>query len=267
MLGKYVDFGVRTTRTELDVENLEQARAFCHAHMPTVIFHFAAATDLIATEKDPVGTFRANAVGTYNMGLIAREINAKLVTVSTSAVFDGIKKEPYREEDIPNPKTEYGHAKYMGELVTGALTPNHLIVRTCWMFGGGKEKDHKFVANILRQIDAPSIKVITGKQGSPTYGKDFVEALCALVEKDVRGIVHLGNAGAPTRVDIAREIVRITGSETEIIEVGPEAFEAEYPGVAARGNESIISDRVTLRSWEDALAEYIHTEWPDSIRV
>ncbi|TSC68628.1 MAG: dTDP-4-dehydrorhamnose reductase [Parcubacteria group bacterium Gr01-1014_56] len=266
MLGSYTDFGIQTTRDTLNVEDLAQVRVVFAKHKPSVIFHFAAATNLVECEKDPPGTYRANAVGTYNVALAAREVGAKLVYVSTSAVFDGKKEAPYVENDIPNPQNHYGHSKYMGELVVLGMLPDAIVARTCWMFGGGPDKDHKFIANILKQLEKSKIDVIGGKRGSPTYGKDFVETLVDLVEKGERGVFHVGNEGAPTRVDIAREIVKIAGAKTEIVEADAAVFEKQYPGAGARGNESIASTKITLRPWQEALQEYIGTEWKGLIK-
>ena len=262
MLGNYVDFGVRLSSSMLDVTDLARVREVCATHAPKAILHFAALTNLVECEKNPASTYHTNAVGAYNVALAARECGATLVYVSTSAVFDGKKAEPYGEEDVPNPQTHYGHAKYLGELAVASLSPDHIIARTCWMFGGGPAKDHKFVANILKQLSNPSIEVIGGKYGSPTYGKDFIAALLQLLDEGSRGLFHVGNQGAPTRVDIAREIVRITGAKTQVQEVDAGVFEAQYPGAGARGNESITSTKITLRPWQTALQEYIEKEWP-----
>ncbi len=266
MLGGYANFGIHTTHESLDVQNIQSIRATCAEHRPSVIFHLAAATDLVECEKNPEKAYRANAVGTYNVALVAREVGAKLVYVSTSAVFDGKKIESYREDDIPNPQNHYGHSKYLGELAVTGLLSDYIIARTCWIFGGGPTKDHKFVANILKQLTKPSVEIIGGKRGSPTYGKDFVEACLRLVEEGKRGIFHVGNEGAPTRVDIAREIVRIVGTPTEVIETDASVFEKQYPGTGARGNESIVSTKVILRPWREALREYIETEWSSVVQ-
>lgn len=265
MLGSYANFGIKTTRDMLNVEDLSQVRALFMQSRPSVIFHFAAATNLVECEKDPTGTYRANAVGTYNIALAAREIGAKLVYVSTSAIFDGKKEAPYLENDIPSPQNHYGHSKYMGELVVESMLPDAVIARTCWMFGGGPDKDHKFVANILKQLEKPKIEVIGGKRGSPTYGKDFVEALITLVEEEKGGIFHVVNEGSPTRVEIAREIVKIARASSKVVEADSAVFEKQYPGAGARGNESIASTKITLRPWQEALAEYINTEWKRKI--
>ncbi len=261
MLGSYIDFGVRLDHHSLDVGDLASVRAACAAHRPRVIFHLAAATDLVGCEKDQAQTYHTNAIGTYHMALAARDIGAKLVYVSTSAVFDGKKEAPYREDDMPNPQSVYGHSKYLGELAVRGILDDYMIARTCWIFGGGPEKDHKFVANIIRQAQNSKIEVIGGKRGSPTYGKDLVQELVHLAEEDARGTYHIGNAGAPTRVEIAREIVRAVGSRAEVVEADASVFEKKYPGAGARGNESIESEKITLRPWQEALREYVATEW------
>lgn len=266
MLGSYVAAGIRTDRARMDIRDIEQVRAIFAEHRPMAVLHLAAATDLVRCQQDPAGTYLTNTVGTYHVALAAREYGAKLSIVSTSAVFDGKKEEPYTEADLPNPQTHYGHSKYIGELAAIGVLAETIVARTCWMFGGGPGKDHKFVANILKQLSQSRIQVISGKRGSPTYGKDFIEALLWLFAEDAQGVFHVGNTGAPTRTDIAREIVRITGSAAEVVETDAAAFEAQYPGAGMRGNESIASHKLQLRPWQDALAEYLIEEWPDYIR-
>ncbi len=265
MLGGYVDFGIRTDHQSLDVNDLNSIRSICNTHKPRVILHLAAMTNLIECEKDQDKTYSINAIGTYNVALVAREIGAKLVYVSTTVVFDGKKKEAYDEKDMPSPQSCYAHSKYLGELAVQGVLNDYIIARTCCVFGGGPKKDHKFVANILKQIQNSTIEVIGGKRGSPTYGKDLVQALVQLIEKDERGIFHVSNSGTPTRVDIAQEIVKITNARAHVFETDGKSFETTYPGASARGNESIVSNKLMLRSWQDALAEYIHTEWSDVV--
>ncbi|MDO8561321.1 MAG: NAD(P)-dependent oxidoreductase [bacterium] len=266
MLGSYVNFGTRMTRESLDVQDLRSVRTAFREHRPSLVLHLAAATNLIECERRPEMTYRVNTIGTYNVALAAREIGARMFYVSSSAVFDGKKNGPYAEDDLPNPQTHYGHSKYAGELIVAGMGTDCVIARTCWMFGGGPSKDRKFVASILKQLNKPNIEVISGKYGSPTYGKDFIEAVLRLAEEGKTGIFHVANAGAPTRVDVAEEIMRITGSSAKIVEVDASVLEAEYPGAGARGNESVASTRITLRPWQEALAEYIRTEWSGIIQ-
>ena len=260
MIGSYIDFGVRTNHRSLDVTNLAEVMKVCHEHKPKLIIHLAAETDVDHCEHDETHAYNVNAVGTYNVATAAKRIGAKLVYVSTSGVFDGAKTEPYIEDDVPAPQTVYGHSKYLGELAVRGMLEDYLILRIAWVFGGGPKRDQKFVAKILKQLDKPEINVVSGKRGSPTYGKDLVAGMHRLVEEGKSGLYHMGNAGVPTRTDVVREIVRITGSRAKVTEVPPGFF-----GLSADAgrpdNESMVSRVPYMRPWQDALAEYIRTEW------
>src|SRR3989344_8587931 len=188
MVGSYIHFGVRMNHHSLDVTNLSNVMSVCTEHMPRVIINFAAATDLARCQQDPAYAYTVNSVGTYNLALAARRIGAKLVYISTFAVCDGTKKEPYTETDIPNPLNIYGHSKYLGELAASGILDDFLLVRASWIFGGGKDKDIKFVGKILKQLDKDEIKIITDKRGSPTYAKDLVASIRQLITENKKGI-------------------------------------------------------------------------------
>lgn len=266
MIGSYIPFGIRTNHRSLDVTNFSEVMRVCNEHKPKLIVHLAAETDVDHCERDETYAYRINAAGAYHMAIAARTIGAKLVYLSTSSVFDGSKDEPYTEDDIPLPRSTYAHSKYLGELAVAGLLQDYLILRIAWVFGGGPEKDQKFVAKILKQISNPEIKVVSGKRGSPTYGKDVIVGMCRLIEEGKSGLYHMGNAGAPTRTDVVREIVRITGSHAHVQEVS-----ASYFGLSADAgrpdNESMVSRVPYMRSWQDALKEYIETEWKSTITL
>jgi dTDP-4-dehydrorhamnose reductase len=260
MVGSYIDFGIRTNHRSLDITNLREVLKVCEKHQPKTIIHLAAETDVDLCERDATHAYNVNAIGTYHMAAAARSVGAKLVYISTSAVFDGTKVEPYTESDIPVPQSVYGHSKYLGELAVKAMLEDYLILRVCWMFGGGETKDQKFIAKILQQLQQPAINVIKYKRGSPTYGKDLVAGIERLIKEGKSGVYHMGNAGSPTRADIVREIVQITGSNAEVREVEPSFFGANY--AAHRGdNESMVGNVPYMRPWQEALKEYIQQEW------
>lgn len=263
MLGSYVDFGVRMTHKSLDVRDLNNVRAVFQEHKPSVVLHLAAEVDLNKCEADPIHAYQTNVVGTYNVALVAREIGALMVYVSTAGVFDGKKGSSYLEKDIPNPLNYYGHSKYLGELAVAGISNNHIIARAGWMFGGGPDKDHKFVSQIIGQLNKTNIEVVGGKSGTLIYAKDFINELLQLVDSRKTGIFHIGNKGVATRVDVAREIVRITNASTEIVEVDTKQLTNFKSTFLSGKNESMDSNTISLRPWQEALEEYIHTEWKE----
>ena len=263
MIGSYIDFGIRTNHRALDVTNLAEVMKVCNEHKPKLIIHLAAETDVDLCERDTTHAYNVNAIGTYHLATAAKALGAKLIYISTSGVFDGTKAEPYTEEDIPSPQDIYGHSKYLGELAVQGMLENYLILRICWVFGGGPSRDQKFIAKILRQLDQSVINVVADKRGSPTYGKDVVASIRQLVQEGKQGIFHMSNTGSPTRADIVREIVRITGSHAEVREVEPSFFAATY--FERVNNESMVSKVSYMRPWQEALKEYIETEWKNAI--
>lgn len=258
MIGSYVDFGMRPPQSELDVLDREATMRFVMAHKPRAIIHLAGATDMERCEREPEYAFMLNAVGTYNIAQAARKAGATLVHISTSRVFRGDKEGPYAEDDMPDPQTTYGHSKYLAETIVRSLAPDPLIVRTCWVFGGGPERDDKFYGKVLRQLNGPEISALDDVRGSPTFGKDLISAIKRLLEGGKRGTFHIANAGIATRYDIARVMAERLKSPAKV-----RAVQRDHFGSAGGlpSNESISSTQVLLRPWQEALAEYLDTEW------
>lgn len=262
MVGSYFDFGVKTDRQTLDVTDLNAVMAAVEKYKPKVIIHLAALTDLDAGEKNPALSYNINTVGTYNTALSARHSGAKLVYVSSTGVFDGSKKTPYTEKDIPNPQNYYGHSKYAAELIIRSMLKDYIIARACWMFGGGPARDKKFVAKIIAQLKKPDvseIKALNDVTGSPTYGKDLAAALKKLILRDAKGIFHLTNKGASSRFDVAKVIVETLRPSVKVVGVDSTYFNLPAKRVT---NEAAVSRVDLMRPWQEALREYLKTEWP-----
>lgn len=259
-VGSYIDFGIKTDKRSLDVSDLKEALSVGKKYNPKVILHLAAETDMDRCERDPAWAYEVNAIGTYNMTVVAREIGAKLVYISTAGVFDGDKETPYSEGDMPNPRNYYGHSKYLGELAVRENSEDFLIVRVCWMMGGGPRKDRKFVAKIVEQLEQGKrrINAVTDQIGTPTYGKDLVNALKVLIEEGEKGILHMPNKGFCSRFDVAKLIVEVLNASAEVVPVDSSFFNLD---ALRTKNEMLASKMDIMRPWQDALREYITTEW------
>jgi len=261
MIGSYIDFGIKTDRRSLDVANFNGILTVFRKYRPSVVIHLAAETDVEICENDPLRAYSINIVGTYNVARAAKIIGAKLIYISTNDVFDGFKGSPYTEDDEPNPQNVYGLSKYIGELVVRGLGGDYLIVRTSWVFGGGPERDKKFVAKIINQLkdaNIKEIKVVSDIYGTITFGKDLVAALKEAILNGASGVLHLTNSGVVSRYDVTQEIMKITRSRKKIVPVGANAF----PGDVRLGsNYGLVSKKTKLRPWQEALKEYLETEW------
>jgi dTDP-4-dehydrorhamnose reductase len=228
------------------------------AFRPGVIVHAAAFTDVDGAEKDPDLAYRVNAFGTQNMALAAKASDAALLSVSTNEVFDGSQREPYREWDPTNPVSTYARTKGAAERIVQALAPRFYIVRIAWLFGPG---GNNFITKILTGAEKyGELRVASDEFGNPTYAPDLAEAIARLVQTNHYGIYHLTNAGFCSRYEFAREILRLAGMAE--IPVTP-ILTSDWPRPSKPPLHSVLVNTaaaalgITLRPWQEALAEYI----------
>ena len=225
---------------------------------PDLVVHAAAFTNVDGCEQDPDQAYRVNAVGTQNVALGAQQAGAALVYVSTNEVFDGSRREPYREWDRPDPISIYARTKAAGEQIVRDLLSRFYIVRLAWLFGPG---GRNFVTKILAGVEKQgSLRVAVDEFGNPTYAPDLADAIYRLAATGHYGIYHLTNSGFCSRHELAREILRLAGladvAVTPIMSV--EWPRPSHPPLhAVLANTAGAALGIGLRPWQEALAEYM----------
>lgn len=225
---------------------------------PSVVYHCAAMTDVDGCEKDPARAKAVNDAGTRAVAEECRRNNALLVYFSTDFVFDGSLGLPYSEKDSPNPLSVYGATKLEGERHVQSV-PEHLVIRTAWLFGGRKGS---FVTRILeRARREKAFEVVDDQAGSPTYANDLAEGARDLVKAGGRGIFHATNSGTATRFEFARAIVAaagLTGVTVAPCKTVPAPGTARRPASAPLDCGKFASATgAPLRTWNEALSEYM----------
>jgi dTDP-4-dehydrorhamnose reductase len=241
---------------ELNVRDGAATQRVVEAARPDVVVHCAALTDTSLCERDPDLAQRVNSLGTRNVALACRDVGASLVYVSTNEVFDGLKREPYQESDATNPINAYGRSKLAGEEHVRKLLDRYYVVRTAWLYGGG---EHDFPAKILAAAaERQELSVVTDEVAAPTLARDLAGAIAALVRHNVHGVYHFTNAGECSRYDWAREILRLAGRDD--VRLSPTTTSAlqpfpPKPPYSVLRNEAAAKLGITLRPWQDALAE------------
>ena len=232
---------------------------------PDYLFHLGAYTDLEFCENNPDDTYITNTLSVENAVYIANLLNVPLLYISTAGIYDGNKK-MYDDWDLPNPLGVYARSKYMGEKFVIENTRKYLICRAGWMMGGGPKKDKKFIQKIMKQVKEGKneLFIVNDKDGTPTYTHDFAKNVKLLLEKEYWGLFNMVCGGQTSRLDVAKELLKIVKKENEIkiIEVNSNHFKNEY--FAERpASERLINKKLGLRGldimrdWRVALREYI----------
>ena len=243
---------------EVDIADEKRVAAFLDNREPAVVINAAAFTDVEGAEDREEEAFRANAVGAR---VIARAAYAKGVPVvyfSTDYVFGSGKTTPYVPEDVPAPIGVYARSKLAGETATRDENPQHLIVRTAWLYGPGGTN---FVEKVLRAARTRrTLKGVTDEVGSPTHTWDLAQATLALFRAGARGTFHAVNAGACSRYEWAKTILELAGLDVPVVPCAS----SEFPTKATRPLYSVLSSEkleratdYTMRNWKEALRHYM----------
>ena len=257
---KWLEFG-----NVIDYKNIKKQ---IFEFNPDVIINLAAKTDLEWCELHKDETYKTNALGAENLGLIANLLDILCIFISTAGIFDG-KKELYTEFDIPNPLNTYGLTKFYGEQFTLQTVKKHYVLRAGWMMGGGF-KDKKFISKIYKKIlqGEKELFIVDDKFGTPTYTKDFASNMYKILEQKIPyGLYNMVCEGNANRYEVAKELVKLLKKEEEIKinKVESDYWDEEYFAIRPESeklkNLKLISRGANyMRDWRICLKEYVNSE-------
>jgi dTDP-4-dehydrorhamnose reductase len=225
------------TREQWDVA----AEPYPLEERPELVLHAAAWTKVDDAESDPEGAEGANVAGTRNVV----ELGAPVLYFSSDYVFDGTKREPYVESDIPNPLGVYARTKWEGE----QLVREGWIVRSSWLFGW---TGHNFVRTMVRLgAEREEVSVVDDQRGCPTYVGHLAEATKQLLDRP-HGVWHLAADGDCTWAEFAEAIFEAAGLDCRVRRITTEEFGAPAPRPAYSVLRS-EKDAPRLPHWREGL--------------
>jgi len=242
---------------DIDITSPESVQQVLLSMKPQVVINCAAYTDVDGCESNIEKAMEVNGEGVAYLALATREIGALLVQISTDYVFDGGKGTPYVEDDLPHPLSVYGESKLAGEM-NASFTPEHLIVRTQWLYGlHGKN----FIETMLKlAVDKDELSVVDDQIGSPTSTVDLAKAIIALVDNGCRGIYHVANSGFCSWNGFAKAIFEEAGFAVLVKIMTTEELNrpARRPLYSTLECGKLFRDTgVQMQSWRTALQEYL----------
>ncbi|TSK05787.1 MAG: dTDP-4-dehydrorhamnose reductase [Geobacter sp.] len=257
LMALYGDHARGVDIDDIDITDLASVQRVLTTIKPSVVINAAAYTDVDGCQDNAERAMQVNGEGVAHLAMISKEIGAKLVQVSTDYIFDGKKGTPYLEDDLASPLSVYGESKLAGEM-NAWFNPNHLIVRTQWLYGhGGKN----FVETMLRLAkDKKEISVVDDQIGSPTWTGDLALAIKALLEKGCEGAYHAANAGFVSWNGFAKEIFRLAGLDVTVLAMTTEELgrPAPRPLYSTLDCGKLSRDTgFTPQPWQEALRRYL----------
>lgn len=251
---------------EVDILDPGALAAFTAGRRISWIVNCAAYTAVDKAEDEPDLARALNAEGPKNLAALAAGMGARILHISTDYVFDGSGTRPYREDDQVAPSGVYGRTKAEGEELLRAACPEHVILRTAWLYGKGGSN---FVRTMLRLMGSKErIGVVADQRGTPTYAVDLARAIAAIVGSATPrfGTFHYTNLGETSWYEFALEIERL-GREYNILSRGcaVDALTTEqYPSKVKRPAYSVLSkDRIReaygleIPQWKESLALFL----------
>jgi dTDP-4-dehydrorhamnose reductase len=248
---------------DLDITSSENCNSIFNKYKPNYCINAAAYTAVDKAESEPEKAKLINVVGAKNLAEACKENNVILLHISTDFVFDGTKKEPYNEFDLPNPTGMYGKTKLEGERAIQGVFDNYFIVRTSWVYS---EFGNNFMKTMLRLAsERDQISVVNDQIGTPTHALNLAEALLKIIQltdqnplKDNFGIYNYSNEGQCSWYDFAKKIFEIKNIKMDVKPIPT----SQFPTPAQRPKFSVLDKTkikttfgIFIETWENALAK------------
>lgn len=253
-----------------DVTRPAAVAALLARHRPGLVINLAAYTAVDRAESEPEAAWAVNCAGAAHIAAACGDNATPLIQLSTDYVFDGANPTPYREEDAVNPLCVYGCSKEAGERAVRAAVPQHIILRTAWVYGAFGAN---FVKTMLRLgAERRVLRVVADQRGCPTAAADIAGALIAAAQAIEHGEIewgtyHFAGAGSTTWHGFAEEIIDLAdhlgawpgGSQPRVEPIGTD----QYPTPARRPMNSVLDCRkieklgISPPPWQSGLPEVV----------
>ncbi len=248
----------------LDITHADAVKTVLTQVSPDAVVHCAAwtAVDAAEDEENQEKVYAINVDGTKNIAQVCKDIQAKMVYISTDYVFNGQGADPWTPDckDYA-PLSVYGKSKLEGELAVSGILDRYFIVRIAWVFGLNGKNFIKTMLNVGKKYD--TVRVVSDQIGTPTYTLDLSRLLVDMVESEQYGYYHATNEGGYISwYDFTCEIFRQAGYTTNVVPVTTEEYglsKAARP-YNSRLDKSKLKEAgfQPLPTWQDALSRYLN---------
>lgn len=245
-------------RDDCDITDETAVLNYIKSYAPDVVVHCAAYTAVDRAEDEKEICYNVNVRGTEYIARACKEVDAKMVYISTDYVFEGVGETAYEIDDKATPDNTYGITKYQGEEEVRKILNKYFIIRISWVFG---INGNNFINTMMKLGESRSeLNVVADQIGSPTFTYDAAPLICDMIATEKYGTYHATNEGYCSWADLAEYIFSVTGQKVLVHHIKSE----EYPTKASRPKNSRLSkaslDKAgfkRLPDWKNAVKRYI----------
>ncbi len=250
---------------EVDITRADPVRAAIQDGGAALVINCAAYTQVDKAESQEMPAYHVNCVGPAVLAHVCADAGIPLIHVSTDFVFDGARQSPYLETDPISPMSVYGKSKAVGDAVVERILPQHIIIRTAWLYA---LHGQNFVKTILRLgTERDVVRVVSDQMGCPTCAADLAEAILIMAdairtkENIAWGTYHYCGKGitswhgfAQAILDIAQSHVPLKTSLVEPITTDQYPTPAKRPAYSALNCDKIEKEfGIQTRPWRESL--------------
>ncbi len=242
--------------TDLDITDKKLVTLYFTENSIDYCVNSAAYTAVDTAESNSELAFKINSEAVKNLAEICKENQSILIHISTDFVFDGSNDQPYKESDIPNPKSIYGASKLQGEKEIQLILKEHFILRTSWLYS---EFGNNFTKTMLKlSEERDSLSVVNDQIGTPTYAVDLANVVLKIIKESSRdfGLYHYSNKGSISWYDFAKEIFKQRDIKIDLKPI----LTKEYPTPAKRPAYSVLDTtkikdtfQIEIPNWKESL--------------
>ena len=203
-------------RYMLGLSKIASLEKFIDQVKPDLIINAAAYTQVDRAEIEKDLAYEINAFLPKFLSNKAESLNIPIIHISTNYIFDGLKNNPYEEDDQANPLSVYGKTKWLGEEFV-ITNPKHFILRTSWLFSS---HSNSFLMTMLKLAkEKHTINMVIDQWGSPTSTKTLVSAIQKIIARlfcensaEIYGTYHVACNGKTNWYDYSIKILSVLES-------------------------------------------------------
>jgi len=254
---------VPLAHTDIEICDFVHTRQVLERIKPDVVINTAAFVRVDDCEDEVSKAFWVNAFAVRNLAHVCANLVCTLVHISTDYVFDGKTREPYTEEDLPNPINVYGTSKLAGEHFVQAICPKHLVVRSSGLYGqaGSNGKGGNSVETMIRLAqEGNAVRVVDDQIVTPTFTQDVARVMKTLILGGAEGLYHVASTGRCSWFQFAVKIFELAGLRRYPERTTTSAFggRAHRPPFSALGHTQLeATGFVPMISREEQIESYI----------